>query len=151
MIRLSRMADYAVVIMSTIAVKGDTQVSAHQLSDDTHLGTATVSKIVKALAQAGLLLSERGARGGYRLARESHAITVGDIIAAVDGPIALTDCIEDSPGECSIESACPARHGWQKINDAVKRALNDVSLAEIAGPAPLMRSQHGTQSHLNEN
>jgi Rrf2 family protein len=94
------------------------------------------SKILKALARAGLLTSHRGAKGGYGLARPAEAISVADVISALDGPIALTACIEDGPGGCEIEALCPARANWQRINDAIRAALDDISMAEMAQAIP---------------
>ena len=85
------------------------------------------SKILKGLARAGLLVSHRGAKGGYGLARPAHAISVADIIVALEGPIALTACIEHGPGECEIEALCPARANWQRINDAIREALEGIT------------------------
>ena len=94
------------------------------------------SKILKALARAGLLASHRGAKGGYGLARDAEAITVAQVIVALEGPIALTSCIEDGPGDCEIEALCPARANWQRINDAIRRALDDITMAEMAQALP---------------
>ena len=95
------------------------------------------SKILKALARAGLLTSHRGAKGGYGLARPAEAISVADVISALDGPIALTACIEDGPGGCEIEALCPARTNWHRINDAIRDALDEISMAEMAQTIPL--------------
>ncbi|MBI1276466.1 SUF system Fe-S cluster assembly regulator [bacterium] len=134
MIRLSRMADYAVVIMSRLAMDGtDAPVpqSALQLSDATGLSQPTVSKILKHLVKAGIATSARGSQGGHLLARLPTAITVADIIEAVDGPIALTDCSDHHSTSCDIEKLCPTSKGWKKLNHAVKQALATVTLADM--------------------
>jgi Rrf2 family protein len=86
------------------------------------------------MARSGVLVSHRGAKGGYRLARQPEAITAADIVCAVDGPIALTVCIEHGDGACDVESLCPTRQGWRRINDAVRLAMAGVSLSELAFP-----------------
>jgi len=136
MIRLSRLADYGVVLACQMAVKADCCHNAFDLAAATGLPAPTVSKLLAALARAGVLVSQRGAKGGYRLARPPGAITAADIVSAVDGPIALTVCIEHGAGACDVESLCPTRSGWRRINDAVRNAMKSVSLAELAFPVP---------------
>ena len=147
MIRLSRFADYGIVLMGSIARRPVTVHTALDLAADTGLPMPTVSKLLVWLAQGALLISHRGAKGGYELSRPACEITVADIIVAVDGPIALTQCLELGPGSCEVETLCPTRRGWAQLNEAVKRALSDVSLAEIAAPVPpapeLARPQAG--------
>jgi FeS assembly SUF system regulator len=141
MIRLSRLADYGLVLMGRMAAKPATVHTAVGLSDETQLPMPTVAKLLVRLTQGGLLLSHRGARGGYQLARPPAEISVGDIVVAVDGPIALTQCLEHGAGPCDVEPICPTRRGWNRLNDAVKRALTEVSLAELAQPMPLPQPQ----------
>lgn len=136
MIRLSKYADYGIVIMTNLARHPDRQHTAGEIAAESHIPPPMASKILKGLARAGLLASHRGAKGGYDLARPAAAITVADIIVALDGPIALTACIEDGPGECDIEAVCPARTNWQRINDAIRHALDDITLAEMAHTVP---------------
>jgi FeS assembly SUF system regulator len=137
MIRLSRLADYAVVLMSHIAANKRNVYNTLGLAAMTGLPVPTVSKVLSMLARDGLLVSYRGAKGGYELARPAAAISVADIISSVDGPIALTECIDDAPGYCEYEGCCPAQRNWQLINGAVRRALNDVTLADLAAPYPV--------------
>ncbi|MCY4550869.1 MAG: SUF system Fe-S cluster assembly regulator [Defluviicoccus sp.] len=134
MIKLSRMADYAVVLMTQLAREPDTLRTAGELAQSCGLPQPTVSKILKLLAQAGLLVSYRGNKGGYLLAREADGVTMADVIGAVDGPIALTDCIGPDGLVCEIEALCPTRTNWQSINRAMVDALSSVSLAEMAVP-----------------
>ncbi len=136
MIRLSRLADYGVVLACQMAIKADRCHNAFDLAAATGLPAPTVSKLLAALARAGVLVSQRGAKGGYRLARAPEAITAADIVSAVDGPIALTVCIEHGDGFCDVESLCPTRSGWRRINDAVRDAMKSVSLAELAFSVP---------------
>jgi len=137
MIRLSRLSDYAVLLMTHMARDADGVHNAHDLSDKTHLPAPTVSKILATLAREHLLDSLRGRQGGYRLSVSPDAITVEDIIAAVDGPIALTVCVEQGPGSCDVEAFCPSSVHWHRINAAIRKALCEVSLAELAEPLPL--------------
>ena len=136
MIRLSKLADYGIVIMTNLARQPERQHNAPEIAAQSHIPLPMVSKILKALARAGLLASHRGAKGGYGLARPAEAISVAEVIAALDGPIALTACIEDGPGGCEIEALCPARANWQRINDAIRGALDDISMAEMAQAIP---------------
>ncbi len=136
MIRLSRMADYALVLMSRMAHDQEAVHNALDMSGATGLPTPTVSKVLATLGRHGLLRSVRGAKGGYRLANSPEDVSVAEIISVIDGPIALTQCIEHAPGVCGIESLCPCRDPWQVINDVVRRSLEGVSLADISAPIP---------------
>ncbi|MGH6934198.1 MAG: SUF system Fe-S cluster assembly regulator [Dongiaceae bacterium] len=132
MIRLSRLADYGVLLACQMATRVDHCHNAFDLAGSTGLPAPTVSKLLAALAKSGLLISQRGAKGGYRLARSPTEITAADIVCAVDGPIALTMCLEHGDGACEVESLCPSRGGWRRINDAIRNAMQSVSLAELA-------------------
>ncbi len=136
MIRLSRMADYSVVLMTYLASHAERPQSALDLTCASGLPGPTVGKLLNMLARAGLLTSFRGVGGGYALIRTPGDISVAEIIHAVDGPIALTECIHDASGECDLEASCPARGSWQVINDVVRRALSSVSLADVIIAAP---------------
>ena len=134
MIRLSRLADYGVVMMSHIATCADDMHTAHAVAVSTRIPEPTASKILKALSRADLLDSHRGASGGYTLARDPMHIRITEIITAMDGPIALTSCLDAEGTDCSLVPTCPTRTNWQKINDAIRRALDEVSLADMMGP-----------------
>lgn len=135
MIRLSRLTDYGVVLTSYMAGNIDRCHNAFDLAAATGLPAPTVSKILATLTRAGLLISHRGAKGGYQLARNPEAISAADIVSALDGPVALTLCIEHGDGACDVETMCPSRQSWRRINDAVRQALEGVSLAEMAFPS----------------
>ena len=131
--RLSSMADYAVVTMSAAARHcGMVRVSAAQLAEETGLPPATVQKLVSKLSAAGLLRASRGAGGGLKLARPAAAISLADIVEAVEGPIALTACVEQGRHDCGMESACTVRPHWGVVNAAVRGALADVPLTRLA-------------------
>ncbi len=134
MIRLSRLADYGVVLMTQMAADQNAVHTAQAMADVTGVPLPTVSKLLSSLGRAEILVPIRGAKGGYKLARDPSRITVGDIIGAVDGPIAITQCIEHGPGHCDVERLCPTRAGFWVINDAVRRAFASVSLADLIEP-----------------
>lgn len=135
MIRLSRLTDYGVVLTSYMAADAERCHNAFDLAAATGLPAPTVSKILATLTRAGLLVSHRGAKGGYQLARSPRKISAADIVRALDGPVALTLCIEHGDGACEVESFCPSRRSWRRINDAVRQALEGVSLADMAFPS----------------
>ncbi len=138
MIRISRLSDYGVVLLSRFAAEPpDTVHSARELADASGIPLPTVSKILKALTRAGLLTSRRGTQGGYGLARRPAEISVADVIGCLDGPIALTDCSTESDASCDIEVRCPVRTNWQRITDAVREALEAIPLTEMTVAFPL--------------
>ena len=132
MLRISKLTDYAILIMVELARDGGMQ-SAHTLADSIHVELPTASKVLKLLAQSGLLVSHRGANGGYRIRRQATDVSVAEIIAAIEGPIAMTECSVEE-GLCSQEDSCQLRGNWQRISIAVARALEEVSLAEMSIP-----------------
>ncbi len=134
MLRMTKQADYGVVLMTRMATDRERRFSAPDLSAETDIPLPMVSKILKLLAKEGLLASHRGVKGGYCLAHAPHAITVASMIEALDGPIAFTECIEDAPGSCSQEDVCGVKENWQKINQAVRGALEEITLADLALP-----------------
>ncbi len=131
--RLSSLADYAVVIMTAAARHcGGVRVSAGQVAEETGLPAPTVQKLVSRLTAAGLLRSSRGAGGGLKLARPAAAISLADIVEAVEGPIALTSCLEDDAAHCcSFEAGCAVRPHWPEVNQALRGALAGVPLTRL--------------------
>lgn len=136
--RLSNLADYAVLMMASAARHPDgARLSAAMLADESRVPLATAQKLMGRLASAGLLLSARGAGGGFALARSSQAISLADIIEAIEGPIALTACVEEGRHDCGLEETCRVRPHWPAVNRAIKRALEGVTLANLLeSPAP---------------
>ena len=131
--RLSSMADYAVVTMSAAARHcGGARVSAGELAEETGLPLPTVHKLVSQLSKAGLLRSLRGAGGGLQLARPAAAITLADIVEAVEGPIALTSCVETGKHDCALEASCHVRPHWGLVNQTLRGALAGVPLTQLA-------------------
>jgi FeS assembly SUF system regulator len=135
MIKLSRMADYGVVVMTHLARDPSAFHTAPDVAAATALPAPTVSKLLKLMANSDLLESQRGTKGGYALTRQASEITMADIIGAVDGPIALTDCVGSDGTVCEIEALCPTRTNWKRINDVLVQALSGVTLAEMAAPS----------------
>ena len=131
MFRLNRLTDYAVVVMSQMALRDGETRSAQQISDDTGVPLPTVAKLLNLLGRAKLVASQRGAAGGYTLSAEPEEITVAQIIQAMEGPIALTACVDGAADSCDSESFCPMRGNWNKVNGAIRQALTSVSLAEM--------------------
>ncbi|MCK6460623.1 MAG: SUF system Fe-S cluster assembly regulator [Planctomycetes bacterium] len=132
MLRITKQSDYGIVLMTLFLGDGRERVhSTRDLARLAKLPLPTVSKILKALARAGLLGSHRGVKGGYRLARDPAEISVEEIIRALEGPIAITECVE-AGSDCEIEGSCPVRTNWQRINDSVRDALAAIRLSEMA-------------------
>jgi FeS assembly SUF system regulator len=141
MIRMSKLTDYAIVLLAHLAMSGGT-LTAQELSERSRIPGPTVSKLFKELSKAGLVVSHRGRRGGYGLARPAEHISAADIVAAIEGPIALTDCSGPGKGPCQIEDICPARPGWDPIARAIQDALAGLPLSAISAhravePAPV--------------
>jgi FeS assembly SUF system regulator len=132
MLRISRLTDYATVILAALAERPDQVRTAVALAQETHIAAPTVSKLLKQLQRAGLVASTRGLRGGYQLAKPATQISAAAILDALEGPVALTDCAAGQ-GQCGIESTCRVGRVWQRLNLAIRRSLYDVSLAQLAG------------------
>ncbi|KQM67764.1 AsnC family transcriptional regulator [Sphingomonas sp. Leaf17] len=132
--RLSSLADYAVVMMSAAArhCGGAGRLNATLLATETGVPLPTAQKLVSRLSSAGLIESTRGTGGGIRLARPPATISLADIIEAVDGPIALTSCVDGAAHDCCIDQTCRVKPHWNAVNDAVRGALSGVTLAQLA-------------------
>ncbi|KGI77739.1 SUF system Fe-S cluster assembly regulator [Oleiagrimonas soli] len=135
MLRVSRLTDYATVVMTCLASQPGEVLSAVQIAEEARLELPTVSKLLKTLGHAGLVESFRGANGGYRLAREAERINLAEIVEAMEGPLSMTEC-SVSVGHCDHESYCTVRGNWQRINTVVAQALRAMTLAEMLEPAP---------------
>ena len=132
MIKLSRLTDYAVVVLAEMARTPGSVMPAAGLAEKTGLPEPTVSKVLKLLAGSGLVTSVRGVSGGYRLDRAAAALPVTEIIAAMEGPIALTACTEGSQDRCALEGSCALNGRWTPVNRALQAALGQVTLADMA-------------------
>ena len=133
MIIHSKLADYGVIVASHLAADPDRQTTAGAIAAETRLPPATVAKLLKALAHAGLVTGTRGAAGGYRLARSAGAISVAEVVAAIDGDIGMTQC-SIHVDDCARTTFCPTRPHWAAINRAVGAALSAISLGEMITP-----------------
>ncbi len=138
MLRLSKLADYAVVVLVRLSQAAPCQTSPG-VSAAVGIPEPTVAKVLKALATAGLVSSQRGARGGYRLAQPLSQISVAAVVTAIDGPIALTACVKGSSVGCEAECMCPVRGRWDLVNIAIREALSAISLADMAAITPRAR------------
>jgi FeS assembly SUF system regulator len=135
MLRISKMTDYATVILAHLTGDEACRRTAVELAELTGIGLATTSKLLKELQRAGLVVSTRGAHGGYALARPAAAISAADIIDAVEGPVGLTECATH-PGQCGLEPSCRVGRSWQRVNVAIRRALGEVKLTQLTGRDP---------------
>jgi len=152
MLRISKMTDYAIVVMSYFGhAESGRYFSALELATLSRLPRATVTKLLKQLTKANLLVSKRGVEGGYALQREPGAIAVSDIIQVIEGPIALTDCSSAIEHQCEIESGCPVRSNWLRINARVVDALRGLTLDEMATPLPLMEGREASVADVPNN
>ena len=136
MMRINKLTDYGIVVMTEIAtMKSDTVHTAKVISERTKIPLPTVTRLLKTLSNEGLLDSQRGSQGGYSLSESASTISVASIIESIEGPIALTECSTNECA-CSYESSCNVELPWQKINNTVKTALEKISLAEMIQSRP---------------
>lgn len=133
MLKISKLTDYGTLVLSTMAATPETLYSAAELAQKTGLTSSTVSKILKQLTKGEILSSTRGAHGGYQLSRKTDAISALEIIRAMEGPVALTECSADH-NDCEIAAACQMQSKWQIINLAIRKALSELSLADLSKP-----------------
>ncbi|WP_376089233.1 SUF system Fe-S cluster assembly regulator [Roseomonas sp. CCTCC AB2023176] len=141
MLRLSKLADYAVALLVRMGQE-DGLHTAPALSAATGVAEPTVAKVLRILSQAGLVEAQRGARGGHRLTRSMAAINLAEVVVAVDGPIALTACVDGATGGCEAEGSCPVRGRWDPVNAAVRAALSAVTIADLARPSCAVHRAH---------
>jgi len=155
MLRVTKIADYGIVMLTHLANHPGGHFNARDLARTVQLPLPIVSKVLKLLAREGLLASQRGTKGGYGLARKPSEITVAQIIQALEGPIAVTECTDRINGECYLELKCPVRANWHRINQAIQLALENITLAEMTQPLPqplvhlVPRALAGPHLHLS--
>ena len=135
MLRVTKLTDYASVVLTVLASDPAAVLSASELAERAGLEVPTVAKLLKPRAQAGLVEGFRGANGGYKLARDAADISLVEIVEAMEGPLGMTECSVHA-GQCGIEDSCGVRANWRRINDVVADALRGVSLAQMLGPMP---------------
>ncbi|MBB5207276.1 SUF system Fe-S cluster assembly regulator [Chiayiivirga flava] len=137
MLRVTRLTDYATLLLTVLAARPQDVLSASQLAEQTRLELTTVSKVLKPLAQVGLIDGLRGVNGGYRLAREASDIRLIDIVEAMEGPIEMTECSGEH-SRCEQQPHCGLTPHWRRVNDVIADALRDVTLAQLLAPASRM-------------
>jgi FeS assembly SUF system regulator len=140
-LRISKLTDYGTVVLAQLAAKQDAVCSAADVALATGLAVPTVSKLLKSLGRAGLVISTRGANGGYQLARAPGEISAADVIDALEGPVSITEC-SSSDSHCEHEGVCSVGGAWQRVNVAIRLALDDVSLSDLVrsnSPTPQFR------------
>jgi FeS assembly SUF system regulator len=132
MIRISKLTDYATVILGALAAEPARLQAAAEIAERTHVAAPTVSKLLKQLQRAGLVTSLRGLHGGYRLARPASQISAAAMLDALEGPVALTACSGEH-SHCGIEGTCSVGGAWQRVNRAIRQSLQEITLADLAG------------------
>ncbi len=145
MIKLSRLTDYAVVVLAEMARANGELSAASILATKTGIPEPTVSKVLKTLSRNGLISSVRGVSGGYRLERAAGDIPVSLIIAAMEGPISLTSCVSGSHESCALEGKCSMHGRWNPVNAAINAALKEVTLAHMMLPSVVIPAKAGIQ------
>lgn len=147
MLRVTKLTDYATLVMTVLAAAPEAVLSANELAERAGVEVPTAAKVLKPLAQAGLVEGFRGANGGYRLARDAREVTLADIVEAMEGPLAMTEC-STHDGHCGIEDSCGVRGNWQRINDVVADALRAISLHEMAHGEPVGHARRRIPARL---
>jgi len=132
MLRMSKLADYAALMLATMAERPKAHRTAADLAEETGISPPTVSKLLKTLSHAEIVMSRRGSHGGYSLARDPAAISAVDVIEAIEGPLAVTECTL-APGLCDLETTCQLSSQWQHLSVAVRRALAEITLEDLIG------------------
>lgn len=144
MLRISRLTDYGTMILVHLAGRAGRVCSASDVAASTHVALPTVQKVLKLLTRGGLVVSVRGAEGGYVLGRSPDSISAAQILDALEGPVAITECSQ-SESHCQLESSCQVGSAWQKINRSIRMALDDIKLADLVRPAREIPIAHLTR------
>ena len=137
MLRLNRMTDYAILVLGVLHSRQGVWLSSSQIAETAQLTQATAAKLVKALVAAGLVETHRGTHGGSQLARPVSQISIAEVVEAIEGPIALTACVDGAEEPCSVQQGCFMGGNWNRVNNALRGALSSVSLADLFDPASL--------------
>ena len=133
MFRMTKMTDYGILLLTQFAAHEDRAAfTARELAHESHLPLPTVGKLLKQLSHGGLLVSQRGIRGGYSLARRPREISVASIIATLEGPVAITEC--NGAVRCEHETFCSTRPNWHVINETIRASLEGLTLADMTRP-----------------
>ena len=137
MFKLNRMTDHAILVLGVLAHRQGEILTTAQLAELTGLNQPTVAKVAKTLVAANMLDTQRGAHGGYRLARQASVISLVQIVEAMEGPIAVNDCVDRAQDPSPVNNGCFVSRNWKRVNLAVRNALDDVSLEDLIDPAQL--------------
>lgn len=142
MIRMSKLTDYAILVLAYLAEAREPLHSAADVAEHTGVSPATASKLLKQLSRAGLVASVRGAQGGYSLARPAEEITAAQVIDGLEGPVAITEC-SSAESTCELEPGCRVSEAWRRINLGIYRVLDEITLAQLVAPPeiPLRRME----------
>ena len=154
MLRLNRMTDYAILVLGVLHSRHDCLLSSGQIAEAAQLTQATAAKVIKALVAANLVQTQRGIRGGCQLSRPVNRISVAEVVEAIEGPIALTACVDGAEEPCSVQHGCFMRGNWNRVNAALREALLSVSLADLFDPAtlfPKSKLAEQTQTDVNKH
>ena len=149
MLRLNSKTDYAMTMLTAVAMRDEELVPSAILAQQTQLNQTTIAKIGKALVQAGVIVAERGVNGGYRLARPASEITATQVIEALEGPIALTACVDGAEEPCATQDGCFLSGHWNQVNGAIRGALDEVTLKSLVSSANMIFSQAGPASQAS--
>ena len=151
MIKLGKLTDYAIAVMGQLAHEGpESACSAHHLSGKTGIPEPTVAKVLKLLSKEDLVTSARGAAGGYRLVQTAEQVSIGEIIAAMEGPVEIVACVDGQESNCNMSGTCPTKGNWNRVNDAIKSALEGVKLRDMMTP-PRPATVHILMKDINVN
>ena len=131
MIKLSRMSDYAVVVLEALSRPANDAMSASEIATLVKLPEPTVAKVLKQMASGGLVTSSRGVNGGYAIARKADDISIFDIVSVIEGRLGLTACVDGASEPCALEGSCAMNGRWNIVNTAVRKAFTDISLAQM--------------------
>ncbi len=148
MLRLSKKADYALIAMKHLALRGDASSSAREIAEAYNIPIELMAKVLQRLVRRGLLASHQGTRGGYELARRPGMISVADVIQAIEGPVAVTACSSDD-GQCDQFSKCNVRDPLYKVRERILTALGECTIAELATDAPPATAPRAAVFHTN--
>lgn len=133
MLRISKMTDYGVVVLNKMVDAGAVRLSTEDLVQATKLAVPTIRRVMKALSDGGLVIAQRGAKGGYRLARAAEQIRIIDVVQAFEGPVSLTECTSDDV-QCEIMDSCTLSSNWNGINQLLVQVLSSISLQDLRNP-----------------
>jgi FeS assembly SUF system regulator len=131
-LRISKLTDYGTMVLACLAARPERRLTAAAVAERTRLALPTVSKLLKSLHRAGIVSSTRGAQGGYQLARPAARVSAAAIIDAIEGPVAITEC-SGHHSACDLETSCSTGGAWQRVNAAIRRSLEEISLAQLSG------------------